>query len=87
VLFRSVAWEIGVESILCEGGARLAASLLRERRVQRLYLMMAPLTLGSRGVPAFSEEAETLDWSGFSPASAPVTLGRDTLIVLDREGN
>jgi hypothetical protein len=38
-------------------------------------------------VPAFSEEAETLDWSGFSPASAPVTLGRDTLIVLDREGN
>ena len=83
----SVAWEIGVESILCEGGARLAASLLRERRVQRLYLMMAPLTLGARGVPAFSEEAETLDWSGFSPASTPVTHGRDTLIVLDREGS
>ena len=82
----SVAWEIGVESILCEGGARLAGSLLREDRVQRLYFIIAPITLGSQGVSAFSEEAGTLDLSGFSPALAPQTHGRDTLIVLDREG-
>lgn len=82
----SVAWEIGVESILCEGGARLAASLLREDRVQRVYCMISPITLGSQGVAAFSEEAESLDWSRFSPALAPETHGRDTLIVLDREG-
>ena len=82
----TVAWEIGVESILCEGGARLAGSLLREDRVQRLYFIIAPITLGSQGVSAFSEEAGSVDWSGFSPALAPETHGRDTLIVLDREG-
>ena len=82
----SVAWEIGTESILCEGGARLAGSLLREDRVQRLYFIIAPITLGSRGVSAFFEEAGTVDWSRFSPALAPQTHGRDTLIVLDREG-
>ena len=81
----SVAREIGIESILCEGGAGLARSLLREGRVQRLYLIVAPITLGAQGVAAFSEHAETLDWSSFSPAVAPQTLGRDTLIVLDKE--
>lgn len=82
----SVAWEIGVESILCEGGTRLAGSLLREDRVQRLYFIIAPITLGPQGVSVFSEEAGTLDLSGFSPALAPQTHGRDTLIVLDTEG-
>jgi hypothetical protein len=48
--------------------------------------MISPITLGSQGVAAFSEEAESLDWSRFSPALAPETHGRDTLIVLDREG-
>jgi len=81
----SVAWGIGIESILCEGGAALARSLLREGRVQRLYLIVAPITIGPSGVLAFTDEAETLDWSGFSPAVAPQTLGRDTLIVLDKE--
>jgi diaminohydroxyphosphoribosylaminopyrimidine deaminase/5-amino-6-(5-phosphoribosylamino)uracil reductase len=81
----SVAWDIGMESILCEGGARLARSLLQEGRVKRLYCIIAPITLGPRGVPAFSEDAESLDWSGFSPALAPQTLGRDTLIVLDKK--
>jgi len=80
-----VAWEVGIESILCEGGARLAGSLLREGLVQRLYSIVAPVTLGSQGVPAFSEHAESLDWHDFSPAAAPQTLGRDTLIVLDRD--
>ena len=80
-----VAREVGIESILCEGGARLAGSLLREGLVQRLYSIVAPVTLGSQGVPAFSEHAESLDWHDFSPAAAPQTLGRDTLIVLDRD--
>ena len=83
----SVASGIGIESILCEGGAALAGSLLREGRVQRLYLIVAPTTLGPRGVLAFTEQAGALDWSGFSPTVAPQTFGRDTLIVLDKEEN
>lgn len=78
-----VSWELGVQSILCEGGSRLAASLLKERRVQRFYLFVAPTTLGASGLPAFPEDVE-LDWSDFRLAQPPEGFGRDTLIVLDR---
>lgn len=78
-----VSWELGIRSIFCEGGGRLAASLLRERRVHRLYLFIAPRTLGAEGVPAFPAGAD-LDWSDFDPAVAPAIFGRDTLLVLDR---
>lgn len=76
--------ELGLDSILCEGGGRLASSLLREGRVQRLYLFVAPRTLGPGGVPAFPD-GDRLDWTGFAPAVPPITLGSDTLIVLDRQ--
>lgn len=80
-----VCREVGIRSILCEGGARLAGSLLREDRVGRVYLYLAPRTLGERGVPAFGERAEELRWDGYAPALPPETLGRDTRVVLDRE--
>jgi diaminohydroxyphosphoribosylaminopyrimidine deaminase/5-amino-6-(5-phosphoribosylamino)uracil reductase len=79
-------WDVGIRSILCEGGARLAASLLRGGLVQRLYLFVAPTTFGSEGVDAFLADAGDLDWTEFEPACAPRLLGRDTLIVLDRQG-
>jgi diaminohydroxyphosphoribosylaminopyrimidine deaminase/5-amino-6-(5-phosphoribosylamino)uracil reductase len=78
-------WDVGVRSILCEGGARVAASLLREGRVQRLYLFIAPTTLGADGVRAFPTDAESLVWDAYAPAFAPSLYGRDTLLVLDRQ--
>ncbi|MCS6891501.1 MAG: bifunctional diaminohydroxyphosphoribosylaminopyrimidine deaminase/5-amino-6-(5-phosphoribosylamino)uracil reductase RibD [Rhodovarius sp.] len=42
----------GITRILCEGGGRLAAALLRERLVQRLLWFHAPATLGAEGLPA-----------------------------------
>ena len=78
-------WDLGVRSILCEGGGRVAESLLREGRVHRLYLFVAPKTLGSAGVRAFPADAESLGWDGFEPAFAPTLHGRDTLLVLDRQ--
>lgn len=81
----SVTWEMGIRSVLCEGGAGLAASLLHQRRVHRLYLYVAPRTLGARGVPAFPDDADTLAWDDFAPAFPPELLGPDLLHVLDRE--
>ena len=78
-------WEIGIRSILCEGGRTLAHALLREGRVNRFYLLVAPRTFGAGGVSAFAEDADALDWSAFQPACEPMTLGRDTLVVLDRQ--
>lgn len=80
-----VSWDIGIRSILCEGGSRLGAELLRERRVHRLYLFVAPITLGAAGVPAFPDDAQTLDWAEFEPALPPELHGRDVLMVLDRQ--
>jgi diaminohydroxyphosphoribosylaminopyrimidine deaminase/5-amino-6-(5-phosphoribosylamino)uracil reductase len=81
----AVCWDLGIQSLLCEGGARLAASLLREGLVQRLYLFVAPTTFGSAGVDAFLSDAGELDWNDFEPAGPPELFGRDALIVLDRQ--
>ena len=42
----------GVTSVLAEGGARLAAALLRAQVVDRLALYQAPCIIGGDGVPA-----------------------------------
>ena len=75
----------GLASLLCEGGGVLASSLLREGRVQRLYIFLAPLTLGAGSVPAFPGLDDTA-WEGWRPAGPPAAFGRDLLWVLDREG-
>lgn len=75
----------GLTSILCEGGGILASSLLRERRAQRLYLFLAPFTLGPGSVPAFPGLDEAA-WAGWRPAGPPAAFGRDVLWVLDRDG-
>lgn len=81
----TVCRDLGIGSILCEGGARLASTLLREGRARRLYLFVSPRMLGERGVAAFGERSEELPWGAFVPAFPPEGFGRDTLIVLDRE--
>jgi diaminohydroxyphosphoribosylaminopyrimidine deaminase/5-amino-6-(5-phosphoribosylamino)uracil reductase len=78
-------WDLGISSILCEGGGRVAASLLREGRVHRLYLFMAPTTFGAHGVRAFPDDAGSLVWDAFAPAFPPTLHGRDALLVLDRQ--
>lgn len=76
---------VGIESILCEGGARLAASLLQERIAGRLYLFVSPRALGEGGLPAFGPRAQDLPWDDFHLACRPEGWGEDTLIVLDRK--
>ncbi len=73
----------GVDSLLVEGGGRLAGALLREHLIDRIYQVQCPVWLG-QGVPA---------WNGVGEAaieSAPRwrvierrSLGSDTLIVLE----
>ena len=82
-----VVQELGVQSVLCEGGAKLANSLIRKDLVQRLYLFIAPKTLGVGGIAAFSDGEETLKWEDFLPSLPPEMHGRDTLIVLDRKSD
>lgn len=75
----------GVRSLLVEGGGQLAAALLREGLVDRLYWIQAPIWLGAgtRGFP------DAPSWPlGGAPrwvVTERRALGPDTLIVVDRE--
>lgn len=72
-------WDRGLRTVLCEGGGRLAGSLLADGRVDRLYLFQAPALFGATGVPAFPGDAT------FRGRPVDVrTVGEDTLITIDR---
>ena len=74
-----------IDSLLVEGGGRLAGALLREGLVDRFYWIQSPLWLGDSGVPGMA---------GWNPAGLAQAerwrvaerrgLGEDTLLVLDR---
>lgn len=77
----------GINTVLCEGGGVLAASLLAGDLVDRIHLFLAPRLIGAGGVPAFP-----MDPGGVGPRHLrdwqsrldPVRFGDDTLVVLDR---
>lgn len=55
-----------VVSVVCEGGAELAGSLLAGRLPSELHVFIAPVLLGPRGKPG------AVDWAGpESPSQAP----------------
>jgi diaminohydroxyphosphoribosylaminopyrimidine deaminase/5-amino-6-(5-phosphoribosylamino)uracil reductase len=72
--------ERGLTRILAEGGARLAAALLREHLVDRLAIFRAPSIIGGDGLPA--AEGFGLDRLAGLPLFQPeetVWLGADRL--------
>lgn len=73
--------QAGVGTVLVEGGARLASSLIRAGLVHRLYLLIAPVFFGERGLPAFAglPRSAPEEWK----ISERRNLGADTLIVLE----
>jgi diaminohydroxyphosphoribosylaminopyrimidine deaminase/5-amino-6-(5-phosphoribosylamino)uracil reductase len=76
---------MGIGSILVEGGSTIAAQLLAHELVDRLYWVQAPLWLGS-GMPAFGPR-DAVDLNGATPwvVTERRSLGRDSLLVVDRE--
>ncbi|MEO2069241.1 MAG: bifunctional diaminohydroxyphosphoribosylaminopyrimidine deaminase/5-amino-6-(5-phosphoribosylamino)uracil reductase RibD [Desulfurobacteriaceae bacterium] len=45
--------EFGIYSIMCEGGSKLAGSLLEENLIDKFYLFYAPKVLGGKGMSMF----------------------------------
>jgi diaminohydroxyphosphoribosylaminopyrimidine deaminase/5-amino-6-(5-phosphoribosylamino)uracil reductase len=75
-----------VNSMVVEGGGRLAGALLLAGLVDRYYWIQSPLWLGDEGVPAIAglpthSIADAARWTVAERRS----LGEDTLLVLDRE--
>jgi diaminohydroxyphosphoribosylaminopyrimidine deaminase/5-amino-6-(5-phosphoribosylamino)uracil reductase len=80
----AICWETGIRSIFCEGGGRLARSLLWGGQAQRLYLFVAPFVLGEKGVAAFPGGGPSALWDQWTPSFPPRMFGRDVLLTLDR---
>ncbi len=78
-------WAAGVDSILVEGGGRLAGALWQAGLIDRVCQIQSPLWLGETG---------TVAWAGLSGITLATTprwrvierraLGMDTLLVLER---
>jgi 2,5-diamino-6-(ribosylamino)-4(3H)-pyrimidinone 5'-phosphate reductase len=76
-LLQWTARELGVRTLLCEGGGVLSAALFRARAVDELYLTLVPRILGGVDAPTLVEG------SGFSPDEIPTAV----LGALDRVGD
>ena len=83
-----VCGDLGVHSLLVEGGGRLVAGFAEAGLLDRLMLFVAPRVLGRDGVPAFPGrrpgEAGPGDDDGWEMLCHPQRFGRDALLVWDR---
>ncbi|HEX6693429.1 MAG TPA: bifunctional diaminohydroxyphosphoribosylaminopyrimidine deaminase/5-amino-6-(5-phosphoribosylamino)uracil reductase RibD [Longimicrobiales bacterium] len=73
----------GIGTVLCEGGGRLAGSLMAEGAVRRLILFYAPVVLGEAAVAGFAGYHGRLDPPAWAQVSASM-FGRDACVILDR---
>ncbi len=80
----TMCWERGIRSVFCEGGARLAQTLVSETVAQRIFLFVAPFVLGGQGVAAFPEGMPRRIWDPWVPLPPPRLFGRDLLMTLER---
>ncbi|PKQ08576.1 MAG: riboflavin biosynthesis protein RibD [Alphaproteobacteria bacterium HGW-Alphaproteobacteria-12] len=77
----------GVTRLLAEGGARLAASLVRARLVDRIEWFQAPKLIGGDGTPAISAlGVKHLDNAPLFMLQDVVQLGEDSLASYVRRG-
>ena len=77
--------ELGIGSLLVEGGGELAGAFLRAGLVDRYYWIQAPIWLGHDGVPAFAGlPARGLEQADRWRVVERRGLGEDTLLVVDR---
>lgn len=74
----------GARTIFAEGGSRIASALLDADLVQRLFLFVAPVFLGSAGVAAFDIAAQP---AGRWRFMGEQRFGGDVLLTLDREAD
>jgi diaminohydroxyphosphoribosylaminopyrimidine deaminase/5-amino-6-(5-phosphoribosylamino)uracil reductase len=75
----------GIESLLVEGGGRLAGGLLAAGLLDRYYWVQTPLWIGAAGIPAVAGLPTThLDDAARWRVTERRPLGDDTLLVLDR---
>jgi len=72
--------------IYCEGGARLASALLRERVVDRLELYYGPVVLGDSGPGIAGLGIDSMDQASRFTLVETRRFEDDVLVILERGG-
>ncbi len=81
-------WDVGIRSVLVEGGSEIAGSFIRASTVDRITLLLAPFFLGKRGVPSVGEMGvENLNEVLRGKWRFCRRIGQDMLAEIDPEGN
>jgi diaminohydroxyphosphoribosylaminopyrimidine deaminase/5-amino-6-(5-phosphoribosylamino)uracil reductase len=77
----------GLTRILVEGGAELAASLLRADLIDRMVWFHAPALIGGDGRPAVLPlgVAQIADMKRFTPVGGPRAMGDDVMTEFERK--
>lgn len=77
--------EQGIDSLLVEGGGRLAGRLIQAGLVDRFYWVQSPVWLGDDGLPAFTgTRGQLLEQARRWRVVDRLALDDDTLLVLSR---
>jgi diaminohydroxyphosphoribosylaminopyrimidine deaminase/5-amino-6-(5-phosphoribosylamino)uracil reductase len=76
-------WQLGMRSILIEGGAHVLSSFISEKKAQRLYLFQAPMILGAKGGKAWTEQVTITSMGGRIALANQqyISLAKDILIT------
>jgi len=76
-------WELGMRSMLIEGGAHVLSSFISEKKAQRLYLFQAPMILGAKGGKAWTEQVTIKSMGGRIALANQqyISLAKDLLIT------
>ena len=75
----------GITRVFCEGGAGLAASLIREGLVDRLILFVAPIVMGGTSLPSIADFglAQLADAPQFKEVSSR-QIGPDRMVIYEK---
>ncbi|MCB0347000.1 MAG: bifunctional diaminohydroxyphosphoribosylaminopyrimidine deaminase/5-amino-6-(5-phosphoribosylamino)uracil reductase RibD [Bdellovibrionales bacterium] len=74
--------QLGIHSVMCEGGARLAAGLLQKGLVNRFMLYQGPVLLGTRGLSWFNgSEIEAMRDAPRLELMRSRTVGPDNMLL------
>jgi diaminohydroxyphosphoribosylaminopyrimidine deaminase/5-amino-6-(5-phosphoribosylamino)uracil reductase len=77
--------EQGIDSLLVEGGGRLAGRLIQAGLIDRFYWVQSPVWLGDDGLPAFAgTSGQLLEQARRWRVVDRLALDDDTLLVLSR---
>ena len=83
-IFNWLRSELKLHNLLCEGGGRLAMSLLTEELVDEFWLFLAPKVLGDehgKGL-ASGREVARMDQAGQLRYTSATPVGEDILLTL-----